>query len=641
MKNLYFDYAAIVIQTLLLFTTVYRGLTKGRLNRCYLELITLSFVTVVFDILAAHTDNIYYDNLNFRYTVHWFYLLLHNMETPLYIIFLMILTDTDYKMKRVKSILYTLPFLPVLAVMIYTPFTHWVFYINDNLEYVRGPYFFVLYASAGIYMMLAFYFLIRYGRTIGMRRALGAGSVIPFLFGALIIQYFQPKALLEMFANSVALLFISTMIQRPEDILDTETGFSNKSACLDEVSRCISNKKPLNVIIVNISNYNSLQNMLGTEGVRALSKKISSEIASLSRREKCLSELFYLGNGIYCFEMNYTKLKMTESIAQKINALLSRPILFYGMEISLTAYVCIARCPQDIPDADALDHFAGDLPSISFTGELLYAEDLSKKKHFDLMKNLDAIIENALSNHLFRVYYQPIYSVDRKCFKSAEALIRLNDKVFGFVSPEIFIPAAEKSGAIHKIGAYVLEEVCSFIASDEFKKLGLDYIEVNLSVAQCMRSNLTDEIASIMNKYDVKPEQINLEITETAASYSQDTLLDNIEKLGDSGIAFSLDDYGTGYSNMERISTMLFELIKLDKSFVNAASDSRHDIVLAHTVSMIKEMGMKIVVEGVETRELLDRFSALGCDYIQGYYFSKPIPKDEFIKFISEHNATG
>lgn len=638
MKNLYFDYAAIVILSLLLFTTIYRGLTKGRLNRCYIELIVLAFVTASFDILSAHTDNIHYNDLNFRYTVHWFYLLLHNMQTPLYIIFLMILTDTDYKMKRAKSILYTLPFLPVLAVMIYTPFTHWVFYIDDSLNYVRGPYFFVLYASAGIYMSLAFYFIFRYGRTIGLRRSLGAGSVIPFLFGALIIQYFKPEALLEMFAHAVALLFISSMIQRPEDILDTETGLSNKSACLDEVSRCIHNKKPLNVVLVNISNYNSLQDMLTTEGVRALSKKISSEISSLSHKEKCISELFYLGNGIYCFEMDYSRLKRTEEIAKKINKLLSLPILFFGMEISLTAYVCVARCPQDIPDAEALEHFACDLPNYPFTGEILYAEDLSKKNHFDLMKNLDSIIENALSNHMFQVYYQPIYSVNRKCFNSAEALIRLNDKDYGFISPEIFIPAAEKSGAIHKIGAFVLEEVCSFIASDEYKKLGLDYIEVNLSVVQCMRSNLTDEILSIMNRYGVTPRQINLEITETAASYSQDALLDNMEKLNDSGIAFSLDDYGTGYSNMERISTMMFELIKLDKSFVNSVHDNRHDIVLAHTVSMIKEMGMKIVVEGIETRELLDSFCALGCDYIQGYYFSKPIPRDEFVKFISSNN---
>ena len=128
-----------------------------------------------------------------------------------------------------------------------------------------------------------------------------------------------------------------------------------------------------------------------------------------------------------------------------------------------------------------------------------------------------------------------------------------------------------------------------------------------------------------------------MEITETTASNSQEALQDNVKQLHDSGISFSLDDYGTGYSNIERISSMIFDIIKLDKTFVNEA-DKKHDIVLKHTVSMIKELGMKIVVEGIEDETLLKRFVALGCDYIQGFYFSKPIPKSDFIEFVKNKN---
>ena len=200
------------------------------------------------------------------------------------------------------------------------------------------------------------------------------------------------------------------------------------------------------------------------------------------------------------------------------------------------------------------------------------------------------------------------------------------------------ITAAEKSGAIHKIGAIVFEKVCQFIASDDFKKLGLDYIEVNLSVAQIMNSDLPDVILSTMKEYGVSPDKINLEITETAAAYAQDVMTENLDKLTKAGLSFSLDDYGTGYSNMKRVIQLPLKIIKLDKSFVDENNNPKMWIFLENTVKMLKDMKMEIVVEGVETQEMLDAFSDLKCDFIQGYFFSKPIPKNDFVAFIADAN---
>ena len=130
------------------------------------------------------------------------------------------------------------------------------------------------------------------------------------------------------------------------------------------------------------------------------------------------------------------------------------------------------------------------------------------------------------------------------------------------------------------------------------------------------------------------PEQINLEITETAASYSQNIMADNIGSLSEKGIDFSLDDFGTGYSNMRRIALLPLKIVKLDKSFTTIDENPKLMIILQNTIKMIKEMNMKIVVEGIENENLVKQFSNLQCEYIQGYYFSKPIPKDEFIRFI-------
>ena len=145
-----------------------------------------------------------------------------------------------------------------------------------------------------------------------------------------------------------------------------------------------------------------------------------------------------------------------------------------------------------------------------------------------------------------------------------------------------------------------MEEVCKFIDSDDFRDTGVEYIEVNLSVSQCMQSGLAERILATMRKYNVTPDQINLEITETSAIYAQNKMMENLEKLSQAGVTFSLDDYGTGYSNIQRVASLPLKMVKLDKSFADMQNNPRMWIILRNTVKMLKDMDMEIVVEGVE-----------------------------------------
>ena len=236
------------------------------------------------------------------------------------------------------------------------------------------------------------------------------------------------------------------------------------------------------------------------------------------------------------------------------------------------------------------------------------------------------------------MYYQPIYSIQKKQFVSAEALIRLKDDNLGFVSPAIFIPAAEKNGAIHQIGDFVLEDVISFISQNSIEKYGLEYIELNLSMAQCIESNLSDKVMSLLEKYTVSPQKINLEITETSENVNYDVIERNINNLSSKGVSFSLDDFGTGYSNILRITKLPLNIIKLDKSFVDDLNKPGMKTIISETVSMLKKMNKKLLIEGVETYEDFDYFRNIGCDYIQGYYFSRPLTKTDFFEFLKNSN---
>ena len=250
--------------------------------------------------------------------------------------------------------------------------------------------------------------------------------------------------------------------------------------------------------------------------------------------------------------------------------------------------------------------------------------------------DLSQILKHALSENQFEVFYQPIYSVKKKKFTTAEALIRLNNDTLGYVSPEEFIPIAERDGIILLIGEFVFRSVCKFILNNKLWEKGIEYIHVNLSAIQCMQERLHEQLLAIMDYYGLDYKYIELEVTETAAIASSETLLKNMKSLMEKNMNFALDDYGMGYSNTSSILQYPFHTIKLDKSIVWAAMKNENaKKFLYHTIAMFRDMGIELVAEGVETAEMARMLSKMECDYLQGFLYSKPITADSFLELLS------
>jgi len=224
---------------------------------------------------------------------------------------------------------------------------------------------------------------------------------------------------------------------------------------------------------------------------------------------------------------------------------------------------------------------------------------------------------------------------------SAEALVRIRETDGSIVPPGKFIPVAEANGSIRRLGEIVFEKTCKFIKNYELGQYGIRYIEVNLSVEQCECLDLAERYIEIMNKYQMDPAWINLEITETGSIKTRKNMLKNMEQLIEYGVQFSLDDFGSGESNLNYIVDMPVEIIKFDRDMTQAYFESeKAKFVMRAAKNMIHDMGLKIVAEGVETEEQFSDVADFGIDYIQGYYFSKPLPRHDFIKFIRQHQGT-
>lgn len=632
---IYFDICAEIIMLVTLLTVLVRRRFRGRKNIEFVAVSLVVLCAVTFDLLSVTTDNYFEVPMFLRRLIHTLYLLFHSLSLPVYLSYLITLTDTWHRiLKRwYMRIGLVAPVVITICLLFVNLFVPILFSFDSDGLYRRDKAFVILYVIALLYAILGIVYLCAYRKLFSNTTWVALVMIFPLDLIAAIIQMFFPNLLVEMFTNSVSILCLALFTQNTEE---NELGpqMLGRSAYLADMRRKFINKRDTDLMFLNICNYNTLNDMLGYETMGDLIKIIAQNIVHLGSTLGYQASHYYLGQGEFLTIVDTCANTKTGAFAQKLNQELKHPVHLQHMDVGIEANICLVRCPKNVSDMSGLLSMEKALQERAYHGQVQYADHLFKKEEFDVKKNIDRIIERALVNHYFEVYYQPIYSVEEKKFNSAEALLRLIDPEFGFVSPEFFIPAAEKNGMIHQIGAYVLEEVCKFIASDEFKNLGIDYIEVNLSVAQCMHSTLAQDILDMLVKYHVSPKQINLEITETAASYSQNIFMRNLEELSEAGILFSLDDFGTGYSNMTRVAELPLHIVKLDKSFADSESDPRMRVIIRNMVNMIKDMDMKIVVEGIETEQLLKTFTEMQCDYIQGYYYSKPIPKGDFITFI-------
>lgn len=244
------------------------------------------------------------------------------------------------------------------------------------------------------------------------------------------------------------------------------------------------------------------------------------------------------------------------------------------------------------------------------------------------------MIEKLIQRESIEIAFQPIYSITENKFSACEALVRLIDLDGNHIMPGLFIPYAEASGLIVKLGRDIMREVCKFLNEFDISKYGMEYVEVNLSIVQLQQENMANEFIAMLKEYNIDPKLINFEVTES--SYSKNHLvLQNINRLIENGSSISLDDFGTGSSNLEYIINLPADIIKFDKVMVQSYfTDSNTRLVMNDIVKMIKTLNKKIVFEGIEELSQLQEAEKLLVDYIQGFYFSKPLFKDNFIEFV-------
>lgn len=266
------------------------------------------------------------------------------------------------------------------------------------------------------------------------------------------------------------------------------------------------------------------------------------------------------------------------------------------------------------------------------TDVIIYTE----KMHGDILWSnyIKAYLDTAILNDEFEVYLQPKFDIQSEKIKGAEALIRWNYKKREMLPPYRFIPFFEKDGSVGKIDDIVLSKVCKEL--NKWKKEGLPLypVSVNLSRQRLYDTGLVKHLESIVDEYGVDHRLIDFELTESASYENMERMLCVLNELREKGFSISMDDFGTGYSSLSLLTELPMDTLKIDKSFVDrigTGADKKKDVtVIRHIISLAKELGFTCLAEGAEEKRQIEVLKDLGCEIIQGYYFSKPIPMDNY-----------
>ena len=633
-----YDIAAVFVTLFMAYYIIFKKGIRRHDNRVFLGMLVFIFLAEISDIFGSLANN----NPQFTYRFvqdFWNYIYLSTHNTMVYVFALYIFYLVGYEKAKRRLLIYMgIPLLIDLILLFSNPFHGQVFYYDENGTYLHGRLFFVIYAIALSYMVFLVYFVIRHRKGLTKPRTAALLFFMTISFVPVVVQIFFPMYLLTLFFESLGLMGILFTIESKDDVVSPTTGILNRYALQLALDRAFVGKGN-SLILIKIPNLNYYNKTIGFENMDSILRRISKWMDETYEPHIC----YDCGRGHFAVMCEGITDDVVDEIRNKTQERFEKAWGKGEFSLVFPVQFGVIKLQEDVKTIENVFMLI-DAP---FDGKTFTELDVTDAvKSYERGVLIERLIDKALKNRSFQVYFQPIWSYHTGKVNSAEALCRLVDDEYGMIPPDEFIPVAERNGSILEIGQIVFEEVCRFIKEGRLEECGIEYVEVNLSVVQCMSKNLKRSFDEMLEKYTLDPARINLEITESATAQNQKVLIDTIDVLKDTGFTFSLDDYGTGYSNISYMYDLPFNIIKIDKSILWKAlgpdgtlGQKNAMIYLENTIRMLKDMGYDVLVEGVETLEQKMLLEELDCDYQQGYYYSRPIQKQVFADYLRVVNA--
>jgi len=408
-------------------------------------------------------------------------------------------------------------------------------------------------------------------------------------------------------------------------------------AVTDHILKFPDKKKAL--IFFDIDNFKYINDTLGHLVGDQLIIAIGERLTNLVDNNKSAYRIS--GDEFVIFIHEYEEQKEVENYTEQLMKSIREPYTFPNISLNISISAGITLYPLHGVDIDTLfkcaDIAMSDAKSKDRGGYSFYHECMEANLEERMM--LGNELRRALDKNEFQLYYQPQIDMDTGKICKFEALLRWHNQKLGNVPPIKFIEIAEETHLINPIGDWVLNEACRFLK--ELHSLGQSdiRISINVSAIQLMQVDFVDKVIDTLKHYDVDPKYLEIEVTESVLIEFYENIREKLVLLKSKGISIALDDFGSGYSSLKYLTQMPINTLKIDKSFIHSISQNiQGEILTSMIITLGKKLGLSVVAEGVETKEQVKYLEKIKCHMIQGYYYSKPVPREEVFNLLNKKN---
>lgn len=545
-----------------------------------------------------------------------------------------IMTLHDNKLISVKKMLLAgLATILLASIVLTNPFTEKLFYFDVSAGYVEGPWYRLMYYSALFHLAVILILVISWRKEFGPQKTKVILDILILCGCGVVIQLLHYPLLMTGFGMSLGILALFLTINNPNANRDSLTGVYNHLYLTRRSDELIAAGKSFHIITIYLYQLKHINKVAGVEGGDLILQLTAKKLEDLcgSRVFRITGKRFLvLTMSLQEYEYYITQIKKMFETDMQLDADSSKP----ATPVILSGIVH----GQKLGTSGLMLEYAEYLESLSMQNGIIEViqDDQQTMDGFLYNKKVEQYLHTAIAQDLFEVYYQPVYSTAKNDFVTLEALSRLHHPELGWIAPDVFIQIAEKNHMIEQITDLQFKRICMFINEHRDLMKKLFNIKVNLSSLDLMRSDCSSHFIRMMDDMDIHHDWIQFEITETVATEYNAGLGMVIDGFMAAGVRLCLDDFGSGYANLNTVMRLPFSAIKIDRTLLfDICNDKKRAMFYQSIVETFHRMGYSIVSEGVETEEELSLLSSWGADMIQGYYFSRPLPVDELLKLLN------
>lgn len=544
------------------------------------------------------------------------------------------MTLHDNKLISVKKMLLAgIATILLVSIVLTNPFTEKLFYFDVSAGYVEGPWYRLMYYSALFHLAVILILVISWKKEFGPQKIKVILDILILCGCGVVIQLLYYPLLMTGFGMSLGILALFLTINNPNANRDSLTGVYNHLYLTRRSDELIAAGKSFHIITIYLYQLKHINKVAGVEGgdyILQLTAKKLEELCG-SRVFRITGKRFLvLTMSLQEYEYYITQIKKMFETDMQVDADSSKP----ATPVILSGIVH----GQKLGASGLMLEYAEYLESLSMQNGMIEViqDDQQTMDGFLYNKKVEQYLRTAIAQDLFEVYYQPVYSTEKNDFVTLEALSRLHHPELGWIAPDVFIQIAEKNHMIEQITDLQFKRICMFINEHRDLMKKLFNIKVNLSSLDLMRSDCSSHFIRMMDDMDIQHDWIQFEITETVATEYNAGLGMVVDGFMAAGVRLCLDDFGSGYANLNTVMRLPFSAIKIDRTLLfDICNDKKRAMFYQSIIETFHRMGYSIVSEGVETEEEMSLLSSWGVDMIQGYYFSRPLPVEELLKLLS------